>query len=123
MTSSTLTPIPEAESDWARPTAAVRQILIVDDSDYDVSLIRTILEPAGFSVIDFQSGRLGLQAINERAFDLVILDLRMPDVDGFDILEAIRYQTPKPQSFGCARRYATGIVSCGESPGCFSSLG
>ena len=77
--------------------AATRQILIVDDNIQDVALFREILERAGYSVTDFTSGKLGVKAIREIAFDLVILDLSMPDLDGFGVLQAIRNQAPRPR--------------------------
>jgi two-component system cell cycle response regulator CpdR len=71
-------------------TTATREILIVDDDDHDVALFRRILERAGHSVTDCNSGKLAMQAIHKRAFDLVILDLSIFDMDGFEVLRAVR---------------------------------
>lgn len=70
-----------------------KQILIVDDDGNDVALFRRILEGAGYVVSGAQSGKQAVSAIQERAFDLVILDLSIPDMDGFEILRAIRRLT------------------------------
>jgi CheY-like chemotaxis protein len=73
------------------------QILIVDDDGNDVALFRSILERGGYSVSGLQSGKLAVSAIREKAFDLVILDLNIPDMDGFEILRAIRRETAPPR--------------------------
>jgi CheY-like chemotaxis protein len=75
-----------------------KQILIVDDNGNDVALFRRILERAGYVVSGLQSGKQAVSAIQEKAFDLVILDLNIPDMDGFEILRAIRRQTVQPRT-------------------------
>ncbi len=76
---------------------AVLRILIVDDDKNVAPLFGRILENAGYAVCSTLSGKEGLRAIQEDAFQLVILDLAMPDVDGFEILMAIRDYVPKPK--------------------------
>ncbi|HEX4230211.1 MAG TPA: response regulator [Bryobacteraceae bacterium] len=56
------------------PRAITQRILIVDDENQDVALFRRILERAGYSVTDCNSGKLAIRAIEESAFDLVIFD-------------------------------------------------
>lgn len=74
-----------------------KRILIVDD-DEDIGLLYgTILEGAGYSVSRTSSGKHGLKAIREGGFDLAILDLGIPDVDGFDILRGIRTLAARPK--------------------------
>jgi DNA-binding response OmpR family regulator len=77
--------------------SATQRILIVDDDKDVAPLFRGVLEDAGYSVSHTLSGKEGLRAIREEAFDLVILDLSIPDVDGFEILRAIRNQISKPK--------------------------
>jgi CheY-like chemotaxis protein len=79
------------------PHTATRQILIVDDERQDVALFRRILERGGYSVADCNSGKQAIQAIRDTAFDLVILDLSLPDMDGFEVLGAVRRLTPRPK--------------------------
>ena len=76
---------------------ASQRILIVDDDKDVARLFGRILEDAGYLVSNTLSGKEGLRAIREEAFELVILDLAIPDVDGFEILRAIRNQAPKPK--------------------------
>lgn len=74
-----------------------KQILIVDDDGNDLALFRRILERAGYVVSGSQSGKQAVSTIQEKAFDLVILDLNIPDMDGFEILRAIRRHSVQPR--------------------------
>lgn len=66
------------------------KILVVDDDEKAVKYISTILENAGFEVLKAYSGNAGINlAINSNP-DLMILDLMMPDVSGFDVVEKLR---------------------------------
>jgi DNA-binding response OmpR family regulator len=67
-----------------------RRILVVDD-DADIrELVRTLLERAGHEVIEAADGRAGLKALYAAPADLVILDVTMPELDGWATLERIR---------------------------------
>ncbi|MCD4738182.1 MAG: response regulator, partial [Anaerolineae bacterium] len=65
-------------------------ILIVDDSESDRNLLRRILEEAGYAVREAAGGAAALVGIHAELPDLVVLDLMMPEVDGFTVLENIR---------------------------------
>jgi two-component system, OmpR family, alkaline phosphatase synthesis response regulator PhoP len=67
-------------------------ILSVDDEDDVTSLMRYHLEGAGFEVRTSPSGRAALAAVDERRPDLLILDLMLPDIDGFGVCEILRRQ-------------------------------
>jgi CheY-like chemotaxis protein len=73
-------------------TPLLKHILIIDDNPGDVKMFRMILE-SEYLVNDAPTGKLGLQAINDGEFDLVILDISMPEVDGFEILRTIGQKT------------------------------
>lgn len=65
-------------------------IVVIDDNPNDLRLARRILESDGnYHVIEAQTGRDGLKAIFKYHPDLVILDLLMPDMDGFTLINAI----------------------------------
>jgi DNA-binding response OmpR family regulator len=67
-----------------------RRILVIDD-DADIrGLVRTLLERAGHEVAEATDGRAGLKALYAAAADLVILDVNMPELDGWATLERIR---------------------------------
>jgi DNA-binding response OmpR family regulator len=66
------------------------RILVVDD-DADIrALVRTLLERAGHEVSEAADGRAGLRALYSSPADLVILDVTMPELDGWATLERIR---------------------------------
>jgi len=67
-----------------------RRILVIDD-DADIrELVRTLLERAGHEVVEAEDGRAGLKALYAAPADLVILDVTMPELDGWATLERIR---------------------------------
>ena len=70
----------------------VQKILIVEDEHGVVHLLKSRLEPEGFQVIAAYNGQEGLRAVTEGRPDLVILDLTLPDLDGFEFCRRIRGQ-------------------------------
>jgi signal transduction histidine kinase/DNA-binding response OmpR family regulator len=69
-----------------------RPVLVVDDDAELRGLIRRVLEREGHSVMEADNGVSGLARIRERLPGLVLLDLIMPEMDGFDFLEQFRRQ-------------------------------
>ncbi|MBE9028442.1 response regulator [filamentous cyanobacterium LEGE 11480] len=66
------------------------QVLVIED-EADVRLnIVEILESGGFQPIDAADGRVGLAIAQSQHPDLIICDIKMPDLDGYEVLEAIR---------------------------------
>ncbi|HMD69758.1 MAG TPA: response regulator [Bryobacteraceae bacterium] len=74
-----------------------RKILVVDDDPQVRTLCRTTLEESGYFVKEAGNGKEALRALEETAFDLVALDLSMPDMDGFEFLKVVRVRLPKPK--------------------------
>jgi DNA-binding response OmpR family regulator len=65
-------------------------VLVVDD-DADIrSLVRTLLEKEGATVFEAADGRTALREFHARNPDLVVLDVTMPELDGWEVLERIR---------------------------------
>ena len=67
-----------------------RSILVVDDEERMVRFIRLNLEHDGFQVVSAYRGLQALDEIRKEMPDLVLLDVMMPDVDGFEVLKLIR---------------------------------
>jgi signal transduction histidine kinase/DNA-binding response OmpR family regulator len=66
------------------------RVLVVDDEESNREWLTHILEPAGFSVTLASGGREAIDLARANPPDLVLLDLMMPDVTGFDVVEALR---------------------------------
>jgi DNA-binding response OmpR family regulator len=66
------------------------RILVIDDDDDIRLLLRELLERAGYSVDEASDGKAGLRQLFANAPALVILDVTMPDMDGYQTLERIR---------------------------------
>jgi signal transduction histidine kinase/DNA-binding response OmpR family regulator len=67
-----------------------RSILVVDDRWENRAVLVNLLEPLGFQVSEAENGQAGLEKIRQSQPDLVITDLAMPVMDGFELLKQIR---------------------------------
>ena len=72
-------------------------ILIIDDEPSLVSSLAFALEEEGYQAFSAGTGEAGLQAASELLPDLVLLDLRLPDQSGLDVLSALQRQNGQPQ--------------------------
>jgi len=70
-------------------------VLIIDDEIAIRESLQTLLELEGYSVESAASGEEGLARLGERSFDLVLLDLALPDRNGMDLLAEVRIQDPQ----------------------------
>ena len=73
-----------------------RLILVVDDEARMVRFIQLNLEHDGFQVISAYNGREALEQVRSQLPNLILLDVMMPDLDGFEVLERIREQSAVP---------------------------
>lgn len=73
-----------------------RKILIVDDEERMVRFIRLNLEHDGFLVSEAFSGKQAIQQLRDVSPDLILLDVMMPDLDGFEVLQIIRETSKVP---------------------------
>jgi len=69
---------------------ARRKILVVDDEKHVVELIRDILEAAGYKVIPAYNAKEALEKVYAESPDLILLDILMPKVDGYQVCREIR---------------------------------
>lgn len=80
-------------------------ILIVDDELDMLELIGSFLQRQGFHVITANNGTGALHQLEKEAIDLVVLDIMMPDMDGFEVCQRIRQTSQIPILFLTARSY------------------
>ena len=67
-----------------------RRLLVIDD-EQDITLtLSTVLRESGFEVVSFNDPLLALRSFRPRYYDLVILDIRMPHMNGFELYREIR---------------------------------
>jgi two-component system response regulator VicR len=69
---------------------APKKVLVVDDEPDTLELIKLVLESAGFESILVKNGIEALAKIDEENLDLVLLDIMMPDMDGWDVFRKIK---------------------------------
>lgn len=70
------------------------QILIVDDEPIVLKRLKTALEKTGYEVDVCEDGQAAIERIAEQTYDVVVTDIRMGDVDGIDVLDAVRAKSP-----------------------------
>jgi CheY-like chemotaxis protein len=66
------------------------RILVVDDNDINLSLVSKILELEGYQVLAARNGMEAIQSVMHETPDLAILDVMMPDMDGYDLCRKLR---------------------------------
>ena len=79
-----------------RERRSLATVLVVEDDDAMRDLLVEELSDAGFSVLEASSGRQGIERVRAGGIDLVITDLRMPELDGFDLIRDIRATESPP---------------------------
>jgi CheY-like chemotaxis protein len=72
------------------PSTAPRLVLVIDNDEDVTRILSYVFESQGHQVISAHSGSEAIQLARRHRPDMVTLDLNMPDIDGFDILRALR---------------------------------
>jgi two-component system KDP operon response regulator KdpE len=93
----------------------LRTILIVDDEPGLRELVRINLEHDGYGVLQAENGTAGLQAVQQQHPDLVIMDVMMPEMDGWEACKRLREFSPVPVLMLTARVQSQDIVTGLES--------
>ena len=68
----------------------MKRILVAEDRPGSLELIRTVLESAGYEVIEALDGQEAVDKAFDNPVDLILLDLQMPKIDGFGVLAHLR---------------------------------
>ncbi|HEY9282733.1 MAG TPA: response regulator [Pyrinomonadaceae bacterium] len=68
----------------------IDRVLVIDDEPSVADALRVILEDEGFAVVVAANGRDGIAAARSAAFSVTVTDLRLPDMDGLEVLGAFR---------------------------------
>jgi len=79
-----------SSSPSASPTAPAARLLVVDDEAQVRAMLTMAMEFLGFEVVEAATGRQALQAVTHTRPDLVLLDVNLPDLDGFDVCRTLR---------------------------------
>lgn len=87
--SSGVSPSGQPAADWIC-VAAARNVLVVDDNDRHLDILSTILTSVGHDVETCGSGAEALRRLDMRHYDVVVLDLVMPEVSGLVVAQQIR---------------------------------
>ncbi len=75
-----------------------KKILVVDDDRGFITLIYTVLRAKGYDVVTAASGTEGMEKVSQEMPDLIILDVLMPEMTGYDFVQRIRKQDPAHRS-------------------------
>lgn len=70
------------------------RILVIDDEQQPRHLLRTVLERAGYEVVEARDGNEGLERFRESPTDLIITDLLMPEKEGLETIMDVRREFP-----------------------------
>jgi two-component system sensor histidine kinase/response regulator len=74
----------------ALPALRPLQVLLAEDNEFNQQVVRHLLERQGHTIQVAGDGREALAALEQGAFDLLLLDVHMPELDGFGVVEALR---------------------------------
>ena len=79
----------QEETIWRFPHS---RVLVVDDGEENRQLVKLLLEQAGLSVEEAENGQLGVEKANADKFDIILMDVQMPVMDGFTAAGILRRQ-------------------------------
>ena len=85
------------------------KILVVDDEERDLRLLEAILAPGGYEVVLAHSGQEGLEKIRETHPNIVLLDIMMPGMNGYEVLRILRQQSNIPVIMLTAKKEVTSV--------------
>ena len=72
------------------PRSAAKRILIVEDNELNMKLLHDVLEAHGYATVTSREGAAALSLARENQPDLILMDLQLPDVSGFDAVRQLK---------------------------------
>ena len=87
---ATPAPVPPAAAAAVAGDDGRRTVVVIDDDPLDLDLVEAVLAPEGYTVVRAGSGEEGVRLVRHERPLVVLLDLRMPDMDGFEVAERLR---------------------------------
>jgi CheY-like chemotaxis protein len=97
-------------------------ILIVDDNSQILRFFKKALENHGYSVTALSSSTKALSVVQSGTFDLMILDLSMPELDGFEVLKSVHSVLPDLKVLVISGFMDESLLSAAESCGAAATL-
>jgi DNA-binding response OmpR family regulator len=70
------------------------RVLVIDDTHHVRAAIKSALEANGYGVVAVENGPLGLRAFGQAVFNVAIIDIFMPDMDGITLVKELRRRSP-----------------------------
>ena len=86
------------------------RVLLIDDEQMVRKIVRKMLERSSHEVTEAENGRLGLEQLKTGAFDLVITDIIMPEMEGVETLMTVREQYPSVKVIAMSGGGRTGNI-------------
>lgn len=71
------------------------RVLVIDDETVICDACDLVLSEKGHTVTARENGKSGLEAIREGTYDILLLDMKLPDIDGMDILKVVQEEKPE----------------------------
>jgi CheY-like chemotaxis protein len=94
-----------------------KSVLIVDDDPGVRTLLRVLLEDAGYQTIEAENGRAAIDILRERAIDLALLDLVMPEQEGLETIPMIKTGFPATKIIAMSGAFGGTFLSVAQSLG------
>ena len=73
-----------------RLAGEMKKVLVIEDNEQNMYLVRYILQQHGYRVFEATSGPEGMQLVQEHMPDLILLDIQLPGMDGYEVATALR---------------------------------
>ncbi|MBU1699657.1 MAG: response regulator [Candidatus Eisenbacteria bacterium] len=101
------------------------RILVVDDDNQVRSMLRLTLEREGYEIVEAADGFEAIQLFRENPFDLIITDIIMPGLEGFETIQRLRAESPDVKIIaisGGGRLAPEGYLEVAENLGALKAL-